>query len=90
MKLIRALALDLDRTLLRDDRTISAYTREVMKRCAGLGVKRIIATARPLRAVREYQAVIGAEALITLIVISIPAVSRALVQVRRLARGEAH
>ena len=35
-------------------------------------------------------AYIGVEAVLTLIVISIPAVNKALHQVRRLARGETH
>lgn len=38
---------DLDRTLLRSDKTISNYTRKILARCRSRGLKLVLATARP-------------------------------------------
>ena len=43
---IRMLALDLDGTLLRDDKTISEFTLAQLRRCRSLGIKVVVATAR--------------------------------------------
>ena len=40
------IVLDLDDTLLRGDKTISDYTKSVLKRCQELGNKIVISTAR--------------------------------------------
>lgn len=48
------LAFDLDGTLLRPDRTVSAYTLDVLRRAGERGILRVVATARPVRAVREW------------------------------------
>src|SRR5699024_4497650 len=45
---------DLDNTLLRSDKTISGYTRDVLNRCRARGVRVMFATARPPRTVRRF------------------------------------
>lgn len=42
-------ASDCDGTLLRSDGSVSGYTREILNRVAGLGVRVILVTARPPR-----------------------------------------
>lgn len=44
---IQMIATDLDRTLLRADKTISEYTADVLARCRDRGIKIVFATARP-------------------------------------------
>lgn len=44
---VRLVVSDLDRTLLRDDKTISDYTESVLRRCKESGILLAIATARP-------------------------------------------
>lgn len=51
---IKAIVVDLDRTLLHTDKSISAYTLGVLKKCREKGIKIMVATARPLRAARQY------------------------------------
>ena len=51
---IKALALDLDGTLLRSDKTISAETQTVLKECKKRGIRLLVATARPFRAMQQY------------------------------------
>jgi hydroxymethylpyrimidine pyrophosphatase-like HAD family hydrolase len=43
---IKLIVIDLDGTLLRTDKSISAYTAEVLNRCREKGIKVAIATAR--------------------------------------------
>lgn len=50
---IKMIVTDLDRTLLRDDKTISRYTEDTLAELKGLGIPFVIATARPVRAVRK-------------------------------------
>ena len=50
----KLIALDLDGTLLHDDKTLSGYTCEVLGRCRERGIKLAVATARPVRTSREY------------------------------------
>jgi 5-amino-6-(5-phospho-D-ribitylamino)uracil phosphatase len=45
---------DLDRTLLRSDKTISNYTKEVLTRCRENGIKIAFATARYFRTIQEW------------------------------------
>ena len=54
MKTIRAVVVDLDDTLLRRDKTVSAYTIEVLRQCREKGVKLLIATARSSSAKRFF------------------------------------
>ncbi len=63
---MKAIITDLDRTLLRTDKSVSEYTCEVLKRCRERGIFLMAATARPERAVTEYQRQIGFDAVTTL------------------------
>ncbi|HBB28732.1 MAG TPA: hypothetical protein DC000_05710 [Clostridiales bacterium] len=60
------IVLDLDRTLLRSDKTISDYTIRVLKECKRIGIKIVIASARPRRAVKIFSQQIGCEDIICL------------------------
>lgn len=54
MKPIQLILSDLDGTLLRDDKSLSPYTQEVLRRCREKGVLFFPATARPRRALERY------------------------------------
>ena len=60
---IKAIITDLDRTLLHTDKSLSEYTISVLKKCKACGIKVIAATARPERTVKEYDEVIGFDAV---------------------------
>lgn len=64
--MIKAVITDLDRTLLRTDKTVSEYTYAVLKKCQRRGILFMAATARPERAILAYQNQIGFEAMATL------------------------
>lgn len=51
---VKMIVTDLDRTFLRGDKTISPYTSGTLEELARRGIPFVIATARPIRAVREY------------------------------------
>lgn len=51
---IKMIVTDLDRTLLRDDKTISGYTEKTLLELKKRGIPFVIATARPIRAVRQW------------------------------------
>lgn len=51
---IKMIVTDLDGTLLKDDKTISQYTADVLEKVRRKGVLFIIATARPIRAVKQF------------------------------------
>lgn len=63
---MKAVITDLDRTLLRTDKTISVYTCDVMKRCHEHKLYVIAATARPERAIEEYKRQISFDGIVTL------------------------
>lgn len=63
---MKAIITDLDRTLLRTDKTISEYTYAILKKCHDRGILLMAATARPERAILTYQDQIGFEAITTL------------------------
>ena len=63
MKNIKAIITDLDRTLLRTDKSLSEYTVDVLRKCKERGIKVMASTARPGRTVTEYDAVIGCDAM---------------------------
>jgi len=63
MKNIKAIITDLDRTLLRTDKSLSEYTVSVLKECKARGMKVLAATARPERTIREYDDAIGFDAV---------------------------
>lgn len=60
---IRTIIVNLDHTLLRTDKTVSAYTVDVLKRCRQSGFGIMVATARPSRAVQSFQELIGFDAM---------------------------
>lgn len=60
----KAIFVDLDRTLLRNDKTLSEYTISILKKCKDIGIKIIVASARPLRNVVYYDSIIEFDALI--------------------------
>ncbi len=64
--MIRAVITDLDRTLLKNDKTISGYTLKVLGECKEKGVRLVAATARPQRAIVAYEDQVGFDAAITL------------------------
>jgi len=43
---IAMIVIDLDDTLLRRDKTVSGYTKDVLRRCRKAGIKMVIATGR--------------------------------------------
>ena len=55
MKNIKMIVTDLDNTLLRRDKTISAFTESVLRQCLERGISIVFATARPERATRQWQ-----------------------------------
>lgn len=63
MSNVKAIITDLDRTLLRTDKSLSEYTVSVLKECKARGIKVMAATARPERSITEYDAAIGFDAM---------------------------
>ncbi len=51
---IRMIAFDLDGTMLRSDKTVSPLALEALRLAGEADVLRVVATARPVRAVREW------------------------------------
>lgn len=60
---IKAIIMDLDRTLLHTDKSVSEYTLDVLERCRSKGISILIATARPLRDVTGYIELLKAAAV---------------------------
>ncbi len=54
MRQIKLIASDLDGTLLRDDKSLSPHTRQVLARCREKGFLFFVATARPPRALERW------------------------------------
>lgn len=54
MKNIKMIVTDLDGTYLRTDKSISAYSRKIVTECRNRGLLFIIATARPIRDVKDF------------------------------------
>lgn len=61
---IKAIVVDLDRTLLHTDKALSAYTVEVLKKCKEKGISIIVATARPWRTTKQYCEIIDFDAMV--------------------------
>lgn len=59
MSSIQMIAIDLDDTLLRDDISVSDYTKQVLARALSRGVKIVIATGRMFQAARPWGRAIG-------------------------------
>ena len=62
----RAVVADLDRTLLRTDKSISRYTRQVLREWETYGACLYAATARPERAIADYRRIIPFRSAVTL------------------------
>ncbi|MDR1278729.1 MAG: Cof-type HAD-IIB family hydrolase [Treponema sp.] len=58
---VKALALDLDGTVLRPDNTLSGRTISVLKSCMDRGIQVIFCTGRAIAAAEPYRTAIGAE-----------------------------
>jgi Cof subfamily protein (haloacid dehalogenase superfamily) len=54
MPSVKLIVTDLDNTLLRRDKTISAYTCDVFRRARERGIRAVFATARPIRGVYDF------------------------------------
>ena len=61
---IKTIIVDLDRTLLHTDKTLSAYTIKVLNECKKCGIKIIVATARPFRTTKQYCDLIDFDAIV--------------------------
>ena len=61
---IKTIVVDLDRTLLHTDKTLSAYTAKILKACKETGMQIMVATARPLRTAKQYCEMIDAVAMV--------------------------
>lgn len=56
--------VDLDRTLLHTDKSISNYTIETLNKCKNNNIKIIVATGRPLRNTTQYHDVVNFDSLV--------------------------
>ena len=63
MRKIKAIVVDLDRTLLRSDKTVSKYTAQTLKKCKDASIKIMIATARPLRDAMQFYKTLDFDAI---------------------------
>ncbi|MBQ1223230.1 MAG: HAD-IIB family hydrolase [Clostridia bacterium] len=61
---IKAIITDLDRTLLRTDKSISEYTVGVLEQCRKKGILILAASARPIRDVAEFGKIVRFDAAI--------------------------
>ncbi len=62
---MKAIITDLDRTLLHTDKSISAYTAEVLRRCREKEILIMAATARPIRDIGFFEKQITFDAVTT-------------------------
>lgn len=62
----RAIIVDLDRTLLHTDKSISDNTKQVIRDWQKAGAEVFIASARPERAITEYRDALGVTSVVTL------------------------
>jgi len=60
---IKAIVVDLDRTLLRTDKSLSPYTISTLRECKSRGIRIMVATARPLRTTVQFDRVVGFDAM---------------------------
>ncbi len=60
---MKAIITDLDRTLLRTDKSVSEYTVDVFRKCRNRGILIMAASARPLRDILIYNDLIGFDAI---------------------------
>ena len=50
----KLIAIDMDGTLLKEDKTISTKTKEALKRAREEGVKIVLTTGRPIQGIKHY------------------------------------
>lgn len=62
---INSIVLDLDGTILHGDKTISDYTRLVLKKCKEKGIRIVVATARSEKAAEKYTKAICPDTIIS-------------------------
>jgi Cof subfamily protein (haloacid dehalogenase superfamily) len=62
---IKLIAVDLDSTLLKDNKTISKYTQSILKRCQQQGIKVAFATARSYSTTEQYVPIVMPDAVIS-------------------------
>lgn len=60
---MKAVITDLDRTLLRNDKSVSPRTLNALRRCRERGIRVLAASARPLRDLRRFDSAIGFDAM---------------------------
>jgi len=60
---MKAIITDLDRTLLRTDKSISEYTLSVLQKCHARGIFVMAASARTMRDICKYNDLIGFDAV---------------------------
>ena len=60
---MKAIITDLDRTLLRTDKSISEYSLSVLRECKEKGILLLAASARPMRTIKEYKEAVGFDAV---------------------------
>lgn len=60
---IKAIVVDLDRTLLHTDKSLSPYTISTLRECKSRGIRIMVATARPLRTTVQFDRVVGFDAM---------------------------
>jgi len=56
---MKAVITDLDRTLLHTDKTLSDYSADILRECKKRGILVMVASARPLRDIRQFDERIG-------------------------------
>lgn len=63
---MKAIITDLDRTLLRTDKSVSEKTISVLRKVQENGIKVMFATARPRRAIAQYEELLHPDLVVTL------------------------
>lgn len=63
---MKAIITDLDRTLLRTDKSVSEYTLSILKKCHDCGILVMAASARTMRDIRKYDDMINFDAITTI------------------------
>lgn len=55
----KLIAIDMDGTLLREDKTVSEYTKKIIEQARKIGVKIVLASGRPLEGLEAYLDMLG-------------------------------
>ncbi len=63
---VKMIVMDLDKTLLRSDNSISEYTKNILDECKKRGIITAINSARPERAIVKIEKMIGCDSVICL------------------------